>query len=66
MTQTLHFAEALLPSGWARDVRVELADGCFAQITADTPPQPADQRYAAALPGLPNLRLHALPVARGW
>jgi formimidoylglutamate deiminase len=59
MTTSLHFAEALLPTGWARNVRVELADGCFAQVTPDAPPQPADARYAAALPGLPNLHSHA-------
>ena len=59
MTTSLHFAEALLPTGWARDVRVELADGCFARITPDAPPQPGDQRLAVALPGLPNLHSHA-------
>jgi formiminoglutamate deiminase len=59
MTQALHFAEALLPTGWARAVRVELADGRFARIEADTPPQPGDQRHPVALPGLPNLHSHA-------
>ena len=59
MTTSLHFAEALLPTGWARNVRMELADGCFAQVTPDLPPQPADQRHAVALPGLPNLHSHA-------
>ena len=59
MTNSLHFAEALLPTGWACDVRVELADGCFARVTPDTPPQSGDQRCAVALPGLPNLHSHA-------
>lgn len=59
MTQALHFAEALLPTGWARDVRVELAGGRFTGIEAGTPPQPGDQRHAVALPGLPNLHSHA-------
>ena len=59
MTTNLHFAEALLPTGWASDVRVELTDGCFARVTPDTPPQSADQRFAVALPGLPNLHSHA-------
>ena len=59
MTASLHFAEALLPSGWARDVRIELAEGLFTRIEVDTPPQPADQRHAVALPGLPNLHSHA-------
>ena len=51
MTTSLHFAEALLPTGWARNVRVTLADGCFARVTPDAPPQPGDQHFAAALPG---------------
>ena len=59
MTASLHFAEALLPSGWARDVRIAIADGCFARIEAGVPAKPADQRHTVALPGLPNLHSHA-------
>ena len=59
MTTSLHFAEALLPNGWARNVRVELAEGYFAEVTPDASPQSADQRFAVALPGLPNLHSHA-------
>ena len=59
MTNSLHFAEALLPTGWARDVRVEPADGCFTRVMPDTAPLPGDQRHAVALPGLPNLHSHA-------
>ena len=59
MSASLHFAEALLPSGWARDVRIEIADGRFARIAADVAALPADQRHPVALPGLPNLHSHA-------
>ena len=59
MSQTLHFAEALLPSGWARDVRVLVAGGCFAGIEAGVAAEPGDQRHSVALPGLPNLHSHA-------
>lgn len=59
MTETLHFSEALLPTGWARDVRVQLADGRFARIEPNTAAQPGDQRHKVALPGLPNLHSHA-------
>ena len=59
MTQALHFAEALLPSGWACDVRIELASGCFARIEAGAAPRHGDQKHAVALPGLPNLHSHA-------
>ena len=59
MNQTLHFAEALLPTGWARDVRITIAAGRFASIAADTRPMPGDARHAVALPGLANLHSHA-------
>ena len=59
MTASLHFAEALLPTGWARNVRIEIAAECFARIEAGVPARPHDQRYAVALPGLPNLHSHA-------
>ena len=59
MSASLHFAEALLPSGWARDVRIELAGGRFTQIAAGVAARPGDQRHTAALPGLPNLHSHA-------
>ena len=59
MTASLHFAEALLPSGWARDVRIEIAAGCFARIGVGVPAQPGDARHTVALPGLPNLHSHA-------
>lgn len=59
MTETLHFGEALLPSGWARDVRVTLADGRFAKIETEVAAQPGDQRHTVALPGLPNVHSHA-------
>jgi formiminoglutamate deiminase len=59
MTASLHFAEALLPSGWARDVRVEITGGCFTLVETGVAAGPGDQRYAVALPGLPNLHSHA-------
>ena len=59
MSVSLHFAEALLPSGWVCDVRIEIAEGRFRQITASVSAQPDDQRYTVALPGLPNLHSHA-------
>ena len=59
MIQTLHFSEALLPTGWARDVRVTLDNGRFAAIAANARPQPHDARHAVAVPGLPNLHSHA-------
>jgi formimidoylglutamate deiminase len=56
---TAHFATALLPAGWARDVRMTIMDGLIASVEADVPAQTGDDRHAIALPGLPNLHSHA-------
>ena len=56
---TLHFATALLPDGWARDVRIGIADGLIAGIERGVAPAATDARHAVALPGLPNLHSHA-------
>lgn len=60
---TLHFASALLPSGWADDVRVGIADGRLAAVSAGVPAQPGDQRHRVAVPGMVNLHSHAFQRA---
>jgi formiminoglutamate deiminase len=55
----LWFETALLPSGWARNVRLTASAGRIEQLSADTQAQPADERHAIALPGLPNVHSHA-------
>jgi len=55
----LHAATAMLPEGWARDVRIAIRGGIVAAIDTGVPPQPADERCAILLPGLPNLHSHA-------
>lgn len=55
----LHFARALLPAGWARDVRVAIANGTLAAIDVGVAPRAGDSRHAIALPGMPNLHSHA-------
>jgi formimidoylglutamate deiminase len=65
MNQATLFAElALLPDGWARDVRFEFAaDGSLA---AAAPGRRADRAARAAgpvLPGMPNLHSHAFQRA---
>jgi len=57
--KALWFQTALLPAGWADDVRIEHADGRIVRVEVGVPPQPGDERGAAALPGLPNLHSHA-------
>lgn len=60
----LHFGSALLADGWAADVAITLgADGRIARIERGVPPAHADERHAAAVPGLPNLHSHAFQRA---
>jgi formimidoylglutamate deiminase len=55
----LHFAFALLPSGWANDVQVVVADGAIATVTAGVAPAAGDERHQLAVPGLASLHSHA-------
>jgi formiminoglutamate deiminase len=59
----LFFAEALLPSGWSADVRVEIAEGVIASVQTGVRPAPGDERHAVGLPGMPNLHSHAFQRA---
>ena len=64
MTQQLFAADALLPTGWARNVLITW-DGA-GRITAVTPnAQPASAAVAPGpvLPGMPNLHSHAFQRA---
>jgi formimidoylglutamate deiminase len=56
---TLHFASALLPSGWADDVRVVVIDGTIASVTAGAATEPGDERHQLAIPGVASLHSHA-------
>jgi formiminoglutamate deiminase len=56
---SLWFESALLPSGWARGVRITSSAGRIEQVSVDTQPQPRDERHTIALPGLPNVHSHA-------
>lgn len=67
MTHTLFAPDALLPTGWARHVRLQWnAVGVLTAVTPDSPPQPDAPCLQAAgpvLPGLPNLHSHAFQRA---
>src|SRR5262245_39343336 len=56
---TLHFASALLPSGWADDVQVAVSDGIIAKVVAGTAPGAGDERHKLAIPGIASLHSHA-------
>src|SRR5262249_48040282 len=55
----LFFAEALTPSGWAHDVRIDFAGDKIASVQAGSHPAADDERHAIGLPGVPNLHSHA-------
>ena len=56
---TVVFAEALLPTGWMRDVRVAIDDGRIASVEPGVAAAPGERRAAIGLPGLANLHSHA-------
>lgn len=56
----LHFEEALLPEGFARDVLVAVRDGAIVSVTPGSEvPAGAERLSGLALPGMPNLHSHA-------
>ena len=57
----LHAERALLPNGWAENVRVVISDGVIEQVQADTQALPADQclQNKALLAAPSNLHSHA-------
>lgn len=56
---TLHFERALLPTGWAEDVRMALEGARISSVTAGVAPQTGDERHVIGVPGLANLHSHA-------
>ncbi|MBB6182448.1 formimidoylglutamate deiminase [Pseudorhizobium flavum] len=59
----IHAKQALLPGGWARDVRIELAEGKICGIEREAEAQPADERQDAVVPAIGNLHSHAFQRA---
>src|SRR5262245_53359809 len=55
----LFFDHALLPSGWARDVRIDVDDGAIVSVAPNAARAGAAHVAGIAVPGLPNLHCHA-------
>jgi formimidoylglutamate deiminase len=55
----LLFDHLLTPEGWARDVRVTVAEGCVTGVQASASRAGAEHIAGVALPGLPSLHSHA-------
>ncbi len=52
------FQSALLPTGWARDVRVTIGQGRIVRIETGVAPAAGEERHAVAIPGLADLHSH--------
>ncbi|MDP9835891.1 formiminoglutamate deiminase [Neorhizobium huautlense] len=56
---TLQAQSALLPGGWAKNVRLTMNAGRIASIETGVDAQADDERHAVLLPAMPNLHSHA-------
>ena len=56
MAEQMFFRHALLPDGWAQNVRVAIKEGIITGVETGVS---APQRGRIALPGMPNLHSHA-------
>ena len=55
----LFFEEALLPQGWARDVRIAVDAGRIAGVAAGAVAEAGDEHHRIGIPGIANLHSHA-------
>ena len=58
-TSELYCGAALLPDGWHKAVRIEMAGGRIARVEVGAPPHPGDDHAAIVVPGMANLHSHA-------
>jgi formimidoylglutamate deiminase len=59
LQQELFFDHALLPSGWAHNVRIGLQDSVMLSVTEGASPNGGEHMAGIAIPGFPNLHCHA-------
>ncbi len=64
-SKTVHFhaAQALLPEGWAQDVRIESVAGRITKVMAGVVREAGDQALGTVVAGLGNLHSHAFQRA---
>jgi formimidoylglutamate deiminase len=53
------FDHALLPDGWAHNVRVDVANGMITRVASSASRDGAEHVRGVALPGLPNVHCHS-------
>lgn len=59
----LYFDQILLADGWAKNVRLTLADGCISAIEKGAQKAAGDQHHGLGLPAMGNLHSHAFQRA---
>lgn len=59
----IHATAALLPGGWADNVRITATGGQITAVTPGAAVQRGDERVGLLIPGLPNLHSHAFQRA---
>ncbi|WP_288429011.1 formimidoylglutamate deiminase [uncultured Agrobacterium sp.] len=60
---SVHAKSALLPTGWAKNVRIEISDGKIASVNENTAALPGDELLEVLVPVMPNLHSHAFQRA---
>jgi formimidoylglutamate deiminase len=63
MTTAIFARSALLPEGWAKNVRLQIVGGAIARIESGAVPEPDDQQHDVIVPAMPNLHSHAFQRA---
>lgn len=57
--ESLWAGSALLPDGWADNVRIEVRDGRISRVERNTASRSVEERVPVLLPGMPNVHSHA-------
>lgn len=60
---SLFFRRALMPQGWAGNVRITVANGAVSTVETDVAPAPGETDLGVVLPGLSNVHSHAFQRA---
>jgi formimidoylglutamate deiminase len=55
----VHFQSALLPEGWATNVRVGISNGSVTSVERNVAARAGDERASVGLPGISNVHSHA-------
>ena len=60
---SLFFKSALVPNGWAGDVRLTHLNGRIVTVEPNATPSAGEEIHKIALPGMPNLHSHSFQRA---